>query len=122
LINHSLDYSWEFYWISVGVLLGYTFFFYIAFGLALAYRKRKFTNENAMACHKLLFTLETNHAAIVSAIQFQAYRGNMPRKCSTNGQEEEINIKKESDDHANNVPQKGNPINQPPACPHSAMI
>ncbi|OQU91494.1 hypothetical protein SORBI_3001G190700 [Sorghum bicolor] len=79
LINHSLDYSWEFYWISVGVLLGYTFFFYIAFGLALAYRK---------------------------PIQFQAYRGNMPRKCSTNGQEEEINIKKESDDHANNVPQK----------------
>jgi len=32
----------------------------------------------------------------------------MPRKCSTNGQEEDTNIKKESDDHAN-VPQKGNP-------------
>jgi len=47
LTNYGLDYSRDFYWISVGVLLGYTIFFYIAFGLALAYRKRKFTNKNA---------------------------------------------------------------------------
>lgn len=47
LNNHGLDYSWDFYWISVGVLLGCTILFYIAFGVALAYRKRKFTNKNA---------------------------------------------------------------------------
>ncbi|OEL14622.1 ABC transporter G family member 50, partial [Dichanthelium oligosanthes] len=70
LIDHGLYYSWYFYWISVGALLGYIIVFYIAFGVALAYRT-------------------------------QAYHGSMPRKCFTNGQEEEANIQTESDDHTN---------------------
>lgn len=47
LANHGLYYSWYFYWISVGALLGFIILFYIAFGLALAYKRRKFTTENA---------------------------------------------------------------------------
>jgi len=46
LINHGLYYSWHFYWISVGALIGFIILFYIAFGLALAYRRRKFTTES----------------------------------------------------------------------------
>uniref|UniRef100_K4A4V9 ABC transporter domain-containing protein n=1 Tax=Setaria italica TaxID=4555 RepID=K4A4V9_SETIT len=77
LTNHGLYYNWYFYWISVGALLGYIILFYIAFGLALAYRKRKFTTK----------TIE--------------YNGSIPRKCCINGQEEEIDIHKKSNDRAN---------------------
>ncbi|KAF7045545.1 hypothetical protein CFC21_054641 [Triticum aestivum] len=38
LVNHGLYYSWHFYWISFGALLGSILLFYIAFGLALDYR------------------------------------------------------------------------------------
>jgi hypothetical protein len=47
LTNRGLYYNWYFYWISVGALLGFIILFYIAFGLTLAYRKRKFTTKSA---------------------------------------------------------------------------
>jgi hypothetical protein len=72
LINHGLYYSWYFYWISVGALIGFIILFYIAFGLALAYRR-----------------------------PIKAYHGSIPRKFFAKVQEEEIDIQKESDDHAN---------------------
>nr|XP_034576554.1 ABC transporter G family member 50-like isoform X2 [Setaria viridis] len=72
LINHGLYYSWYFYWISVGALLGFIILFYIAFGLALAYRR-----------------------------PVETYHGSMPRKFFPKEQEEEIDIQKESDGHAN---------------------
>ncbi|KAG2536935.1 hypothetical protein PVAP13_9NG237000 [Panicum virgatum] len=72
LINHGLYYSWHFYWISVGALIGFIILFYIAFGLALAYRR-----------------------------PIEAYHGSIPRKFFAKVQEEEINIQKESTNHAN---------------------
>jgi len=71
LINHGLYYSWNFYWISVGALLGFIILFYMAFGLALAYRR-----------------------------PIEAYYGSMTRKCFSKRQEE-TDIQKEYDDHAN---------------------
>jgi hypothetical protein len=47
LINHGLYYNWCFYWISVGALLGSIVVLYIAFGLTLAYRRRKLTTGQA---------------------------------------------------------------------------
>ncbi|KAF8682044.1 hypothetical protein HU200_045504 [Digitaria exilis] len=61
LINHGLYYSWYFYWISVGALLGFIILFYIAFGLALAYKR-----------------------------PIQAYHGSMPRKCFSEVQQRDI--------------------------------
>jgi hypothetical protein len=46
LINHGQYYSWYFYWISVGALLGCIILFNTAFGLALTYITRKFTANN----------------------------------------------------------------------------
>ena len=51
---------------------------------------------------------------LVSAIE--AYRGSIPRKFFAKVQEKEINIQKESTDHANMI-QEGNPINHHPASP-----
>ncbi|CAL4925934.1 unnamed protein product [Urochloa decumbens] len=80
LINHGLYYSWYFYWISVGALLGYIILFYIAFGLALAYRK-----------------------------PIEIFHGSMPRKCFINGQqqdEETTNIQNNYDDDHVSMPQE----------------
>jgi len=51
---------------------------------------------------------------LVSAIE--AYHGSIPRKFFAKVQEKEINIQKESTDHANMI-QEGNPINHHPASP-----
>ncbi|TVU46233.1 hypothetical protein EJB05_05755, partial [Eragrostis curvula] len=77
LITRGLYYSSYFYWISVGALLGCIVVLYIAFGLALAYRR-----------------------------PLEAYHESMPRKSFSEGQEEEVNIEKEFSDHIN-MPMEG---------------
>lgn len=42
LSSHGLDFDGNFYWISVGALLGFTVLCDIGFVLALTYLKRKF--------------------------------------------------------------------------------
>ncbi|PUZ75756.1 hypothetical protein GQ55_1G232600 [Panicum hallii var. hallii] len=68
LINHGLYYSWRFYWISIGALLGSIILFYIAFGLALDYNT-----------------------------SVEEYHGSRPTKNLCQEQEKASNILKESD-------------------------
>ena len=115
LINHGLYYSWHFYWISVGALIGFIILFYIAFGIALAYRKRKFTTESAMDT-TIIFICFKKEIMLLPVSAIVAYHGSIPRKFFAKVQEKEINIQKESTDHAN-MTQEGNPINHHPASP-----
>uniref|UniRef100_R7W6R7 Pleiotropic drug resistance protein 3 n=1 Tax=Aegilops tauschii TaxID=37682 RepID=R7W6R7_AEGTA len=72
LVNHGLYYSWHYYWISFGALLGSILLFYIAFGLALDYRTP--TEE---------------------------YHGSRPTKSLCQQQEKDYTIQNESDDQSN---------------------
>ncbi|OEL25422.1 ABC transporter G family member 50, partial [Dichanthelium oligosanthes] len=72
MINHGLYYSWHFYWISIGALLGSIILFYIAFGLALDY---------------------------ITSIE--EYHGSRPIKNLCLKQDKDSNTQKETDDHSN---------------------